>query len=137
MQAYFHRLYRVLEDTVKGPMHDMAWSKPLSRVKSLCAPRARTRWLAMEQSALARDHKEEHALDQVRRMYRTRAPTSATVRSASSSSISASSHTIDQQIKGVVSAEVKKRGKDGQSGRGKGDEDRGRERGALADGAQS
>jgi len=122
MQAYVHRLYRVREDTATDPMHDRAWNKPLSRVKGLCAPRVRKRWSAMEQSPLGRDHKEELALDQVKRMHWIRAPTSAARRSASSSSRSTGSHILVRQIKGVVSAKVKERIKEGQSGRGKGDE---------------
>ena len=137
MQAYFHQFYRVLEDTAKDPNHDMAWSYPLLGVKDPFAPRAKTKWSAMEQSALALYHKEEHALDQVRKMYGSHAATAGTGASASGGSGSSGSQTIDQQIKAAVNAELKKRGKDGQKGRGKGDEGRGRGKGARADAAES
>ena len=106
-------------------------------LKDPFAPRAKTKWSAMEQSALASYHKEEHALEQVRKMYGSHATTSTTGASSSSGSGGSGSQSIDQQIKAAVNAELKKRGKNGQKGRGKGDEGRGRGRGARADAAES
>ena len=77
-QAYFHQFYRVLEDTAKDPNYDMAWSYPLLGVKDPFAAQAKTKWSAMEQSALAMYYKEEHALEQVRKMYGSHTTTSTT-----------------------------------------------------------
>ena len=70
--AYFHHLYRVLENAAKDPEHDLSWSLPILGITDPDDPRPRAGWAAAEASALASFHKEQYALEQVRAAYRQR-----------------------------------------------------------------
>ena len=100
-----------MEETSKDENRNMTWAYPMLNIKDPFAPRPRTGWASMERNALTLYHREEHAMEQVRKQYSGERASSGRGKEETGGGGSSTDPATTDQIRRMVGEELRKRGK--------------------------